>query len=138
LRVLRVAMLNSLLLLRTELEVERLGNLPRSLLLQRKYVFHFSDKIIGPHLEPGGGVDQMNVDAHLVACLAHTSFEQVANAERFSHLGSTLVRSFQRSDRRMRSNIDALNLRELGRNLIGHSIAEIAAVRLGTQVLQRQ
>jgi hypothetical protein len=46
-------MLDGLLFLRTELEVERLRNFQGSLLLQRKNIFHFSDEVIGPHLEAG-------------------------------------------------------------------------------------
>jgi hypothetical protein len=38
----------------------------------------------------------------------------------------------------MRSYIDSLNFRKLGRDFIGHSVAEIGAVRLRAQVLQRK
>ncbi len=47
-------MLNGLVFLRAELEVQRPRNLQGSLFLQRKYVFHFSHEVVGPHLESGG------------------------------------------------------------------------------------
>src|SRR5208282_5197732 len=96
------------------------------------------DEIVGPHLEAGGGVDQMHVDSHLIARFPYTSLEQVADAERSADLRGTLVSCFQRIDRRMRSHVDRLNLRELGGDFIGHSVAEVSAVRLRAQILQRK
>src|SRR5208337_1416875 len=80
----------------------------------------------------------MHVDPHLIASLAHTALEQIADTEFFADLCRALVCSFHGTDRRVRSHVDALNFRELGGNFIRHAIAEISAVRLRAEVLQRQ
>src|SRR5664279_5888943 len=80
----------------------------------------------------------MHVNPHLISRFLHISLEQIADAERFADLRGTLVRPFQRSNRRMRSHVDSLNFRELGGDFIGHSLAEIGAVWLRAHVLQRK
>src|SRR6267143_336799 len=78
----------------------------------------------------------MHVDPHLLARFPNATLEQIADAQHSADLRGTLLRSFKRSDRRMRSHVDSLNLRKLGGDFIRHSITEISAVWLRTQVLQ--
>ena len=104
--------------------------------MQGKNIFHFASEIVGPDLESAVGVDQLDVDANLIAGLAHASLEAIADAEFFADVSGAFAGRFQGNDGRMGSHVDATNLRELGGDFVSHAVAEVRAVRLGAQILQ--
>jgi hypothetical protein len=49
-----------------------------------------------------------------------------------------LIRGFYCGDRRVRGDVDALDFGELGGDFVGHAVAEIGAVGIGAEILQRE
>ena len=79
LRILGVALLDGFRFLGAEMQIERLRDFQGGLFLQREDVFHFAGEIVGPDLEAGGRVDQVDIDADLIAGFADGAFEQVTH-----------------------------------------------------------
>ena len=120
-----------------EMQIERLRDFQGGLFLQREDVFHFAGEIVGPDLEAGGRVDQVDVDADLIAGFADGAFEQVTHTEFAAEVSRILICGFYSGDGRVRCDVDALNFGELGGDFVGHSVAEIGAVGIGAEILQR-
>src|SRR6266849_5805338 len=118
------------------MDVESLGDFESGLFLKRKNILQVAGEIVGPGLKTGAGIDQLDVDANLIARLTDTAFEEIANTELTTDVGRGLVGKSKSGHGRARSQIHTLDFGEVCGDFIGHAVAEVGAVRLGAEILQ--
>ena len=63
-------------------KLERAGNAADDLVLQREHLRPLAVETLRPQMTGGRAVDQLRVDAHVVADAADRAFQQVADTER--------------------------------------------------------
>ena len=74
------------LLVCREIDRERCHDLLGNAVLEGKHVSHGAVVAIGPKVPAGGRVDQLGIDAHLVAHAPHAALQHVAHAQFFGYL----------------------------------------------------
>ena len=117
-----------------QLEIECDGDAGRDLILQREQVGGIALEPLRPQMRIGLGVDQLRVDADLVARAAHAPFEHIADrklaadlfgVDRFVSVGESSV---------ARDHDHVGEPRQVGRDVVGNGIAEILLVGVGAEV----
>src|SRR4029078_10177676 len=71
---------------RNQPQLQSLGNVRNHLVLQREDVGPSAIKTLRPQVTAGLGIDQLGVDAHVVAGAADTAFKDVTDTEFGRHL----------------------------------------------------
>src|SRR5207302_5351754 len=87
-------------------------------------------------LKASAGIDQLDIDAHLIARFADTAFEKVADSELATDVGRGLVGNFKRRHGRARSYVHTLDFGKFCRDFIGHAVAEVGAALFGAEILE--
>ena len=131
-----VAALDGLLFLGREAEIEGFGDFKGELFLEREDVLIAAGEIVGPGLEAGGGIDQLDIDANLIAGFADAAFEKIADAELPAEIGGRCTGTFESGDGGVGSDVDTLQFGELGGNFVGHAGGEISAVWAGAEIFE--
>src|SRR6266850_5842598 len=85
-----------------------------------------------------GDIDELRVDAQLVALRADTAFEDGPDAQLATDGGHVFPGPLILHHRRAGDDRQAANPRELRNQLLGHAISKIGMIRLSTEVEEGQ
>ena len=127
-----------LLLLPRQRDPQSLGDLARDLVLQLEDVLHLAVVPLGPDGEVRVRVHELRVDAQPRPGPAKAPAEDVGRAELLSDLRRRDLLVAIRQHRGTREDLQALDLRELRDDVLGHAVAEVFVLFDAAQVLEVQ
>ena len=121
-----------------ELHPERVGKAGDELDLQLPQLAAVAVEPVGPHMGAGLGRDELGVDRDRLAEAAHAAFEHVAHAKFASNLLRVHRLAFIGEGRVAGDDEAALQMREIGGQIVGDAIGEIVLLLVAAQILERQ
>jgi AraC-like DNA-binding protein len=110
----------------------------RLVVLQGEEIAHVAIEPLGPEMRVGLGIDQLGVDAKLVAGPADAAFQDVAHTQLAADLLciDSLVPIGERGIARDHEHVR--EPREIGRQILGHPVGEILLLRIVAEIGERQ
>src|SRR5262249_40542118 len=121
-----------------ELNAQFGGNRLGYFILNSKDVVELPIVFLGPRLQSVVHVDQLNVDAHLVAGLLQTSFENMCHPECSPDFLEIEIPALELERRSARRHFQARNLCERVEYFLRNSIAEVSGALIVAEVFERQ
>lgn len=106
--------------------------------LQREDVRERSVVAVRPLLVAAGCLDQLHVDADLIAGATHAALDHVADAEGARGLRNVDGAVAVAEGRVARDHRQAVDLRQVGHQVFGDAVGEIELLRIVAHVLERQ
>ena len=134
----RAALLDRLLLLGQQLELQRLDDRFRDLVLQREDVAQVAVVALGPDVVAGGAIDQLRGDAHAAARLAHAALEHVLHLELARHLRHVDELALVHERAVARDDGQRRDLAQVGDDVLGDAVAEVLLLGIAAHVDERQ
>jgi hypothetical protein len=113
---------------------DRLGDF----ILNRKDVIELAIVFLGPRLQSVFHVDQLHVDAHLIAGLLQTPFENMCYSECLPDFLQIEIAALELESRSARRHFQAWDLCERIEYLFCNAIAEVSGALIIAQVFERQ
>ena len=86
----------------------------------------------------GCAVDELGIDAHAVARLAHAALQRIAHGECRAHFGHRDRAALVGEGRVARDHEKTRDLREVGDDVFGHAVHEIFLLGIRAHVVERQ
>ena len=126
------------LLARGDRDFHFLGDLGGELALERQHVTQRAIVTARPQVHVAGRVDELCRHADAIAGAGDRPFDNQIGAELFGDLRDRLLLLPVLHHRRARDHAEALQLREIRDERLGHAVSEIVLLRLGGEVRQRQ
>src|SRR5215472_8418664 len=120
--------------LNTQFGGDRLGYF----ILNRKYVIEFAIVFLGPGLQSVVHVDQLHVDAHLIAGLLQTPFENMCHSECLPNFLQIEIAALELESRSPCRHFQTRNLRESVKYFLRNSITKVSRALIVAQVFERQ
>ncbi len=117
---------------------KRAHDLLQHLVLQAEDVVELAVVALGPKVAAGGRVDQLRVDAHLLAGLAHAALQHVSDTERLADLADIDLAPLVAGRRGSRNDRQAGNLGQVGDQVLGHAVREILLLGVAAHVDEGQ
>src|SRR5689334_8096190 len=117
----------------TQFGRNRLGNF----VLNRKNIVQFAIKFFGPRLQPVLDVDQLHVDAHLIANLLQTAFQNMCYAEYLADFTQIEIISLELESRSARGHFQTGNLSERVEYFLRNAITEVGGFLVIAQIFER-
>src|SRR5271165_4471229 len=121
-----------------QLNVERHPDTAGDLVLQRKQVARVAVEAPGQHMRAGLGIDQVRVDADLVARPSNASFQHVAHTKLAPDLLHIDAVALVREARIAGDYEQPADARQRGDDFLDHAVGEIFLVRIAAHILERQ
>ena len=122
------------LFVRREAEAQRLDDVARQLLLNVEDVVERTAVLLGPDLCVAARVDELRRDAQIRAGAPHTAGEHEARAELARNRTHVLVAALESHRRLPRGDAQHLEHGEIGDHLVGESVGEVLALRVGVDI----
>ena len=121
-----------------QLEVERDRDPARDLVLQSEQIARVAVEPLGPEMRVGLGIDQLGVDADLVARPPDAPFQHIAHAQLAADLlrVDRLVLIGERGIARDHEHIR--DPRQIGRQILGDPVGEILLIRVVAEIGEGQ
>ena len=126
------------LLREAELELQRLDDLARDLLLDVEDVVELALVRIAPDLAVGLDVHELDRDSHRVLEPAHAAAHDVARAELAPDGLGILLRALELHRRPARHEFDLVDHRQARDQFLGEAVAEVIGFLVGADVVERQ
>ena len=117
---------------------ERVGHVPRDLLLHREHIREVAVVPGGPDVCVGGGIDEIDRHPDTVAGVADRALNDVADAQSVCDLTESEMAAFQRLGRRSRDDLEAPDLRKLPDDLFGHAVTQVHIAGCPRQIGERE
>src|ERR1700693_2802918 len=114
------------------------GNRRSDIALQDEDVTHLAMILLGPYVSVRNRINKMGGDAHLVTGTQYASFDKRVNIQISANVRSTNVCVLIAHDRSSGCHSQRADLRQLGSQFVGQTIAEIVLCRISRKVTQRQ
>lgn len=122
---------------RGETQFQRVGDQIGGLVLQREDLLGVALPLLGPDLDSGAGVGDLDADAEFVAFLAHGSRKHQIGADPPSHVARIRQRVVLEGNAASRDP-KPLDVGETEEDLLRHSLTEVVLIALRAAVGERQ
>ena len=121
-----------------ELELQRVDDLVRDLLLDVEDVVELALVGVAPDLAVGLDVDELDRDSHRILEPAHAAAHYVARAELAPDGLGILLRTLELHRGPARHELDLIDHRQACDQFLGEAVAEIIGFLVGADVVERQ
>src|SRR6516225_3439262 len=121
-----------------ELNAQFGGNRFGYFILNCKDVIELAIVFLGPRLQPVVHVDQLHVDAHLIAGLLQTSFENMCHSECSPDFLQIEIATLELESRPARRHFQARNLCERVEYFLRNAITEVSGALIVAKVFERE
>src|SRR5438270_13029269 len=118
--------------------LQRIGNFRSDVAFNSENIGQLAIVSFRPKMRIALGIDQLNVDAHLVAGFPHTALQNIRDAKLLGDLRIIPVRILESLRRCAGDNLQVANPRESGQDFLLNAAGEIGIVWIGAEIFKWQ